>query len=440
MPDTATQEREATELREKIMALRGTADVKQAAADKLRDDEKAKGFNLADTSEEGKATFGRIDAAYKEADKDRSDALELEGRLQSMLDHVGATATARSDGDPRHPAARQAMSIGAIVTASAQYKALVASGELTKAGGKVAFTPVEVLNREQTRAMLAGQRIVRADALDGSPLVADDQQLLPPVSIPKRMPSVLDLITVGATGREAVIWTRQTARTTAGTTTVPFGTPLNKSRYTYERQTSAVYRKGHYAVVDEGNIADEPEFQTVVNDELLTDLRLVVENDVLSASGGSDWEGILQNANIGAFDANDAANPADALHMAITAVRVALESEPTAWGISPEDFEEFYLAKGADGHYLNNRGSLDSTQPNIWGMPATISTGYPVPIVGDWKRGATLWVREGVSIAVDRIDDQFLEGLWTIRAQMRGAFAVKQPKAFCKVTNFSDIS
>lgn len=437
MADTATQEREAVELRQKINELKASGAQKRVAAEKLRDDEKAKGFNLADTSDEAKATFERIDAAYKEADTDLESASELERRLHAMLDHVGASAIDRSGGDPRHPAITRARSMGAIVVDSAQYKHLVDSGQLTQAHGKVSFDPVQVLNKEQTRLLLGGNPpAIFADAGDGTPLVPSDERLIPPVDIPKRMPTVLDLINVSSTGRDAVTWTRQTARTTQASTTVAYGTPLGKSRYQYETVTSPVYRKGHYAVVDEGNIADQDEFRGIVDGELLSDLRIIVEDDVLNAAGGSDWTGIYQTGSIGSFDAATADNLADALHKAITTVRVALEREPTAYGLSPEDFEDFYLEKGTDGHYLHHRGPIEGQVKSVWGLPAVVSTAFAAPLVGDWARGATLWVREGVSIAVDRIDDQFLEGLWSIRAQMRGAFAVKQPLAFCEVTNF----
>lgn len=252
------------------------------------------------------------------------------------------------------------------------------------------------------------------------------------------MPTLLDLINVSATGRDAVTWAKMAARSTAGTTTVPFGTPLNKSRYTYTTVTSPVLRKGHYAVVDEGNIADQEEFQGIIDGELISDLRLIIERDALSGAGGGDWTGIY-NSTIGDYDATEADNRADALHRAITTVRVAL-GEPSAWGISPEDFEDYYLTKGEDGHYLHHRGPQEAQATTIWGLPAMVSTGYTKPIVGEWRLGATLWVREGISIAVDRIDDQFLEGLWTIRAQTRAAFAVKQPLAFCQVENFEDAS
>jgi HK97 family phage major capsid protein len=439
MPVSNTLERDVTELRSKIRDLTATAATKRAAAEKLVEDEKAAGRNpVVGLTDDDKESFGRIDAAYKEADADAQSAAELRGRLETLLSEHGHLARDVSGGDPEHPAARKARSIGALVLASAPYQGLIASGQLAISTGAFQTDPVAVLSKEQTRILFGGRRgaTVFADAGDGTPLVPSDEQLIPPVEIPKRMPTLLDMINVSSTGRDAVTWTRMTARTNSAATTA-FGTAVSKSRYQYETVSSPVLRKGHHAVVDEGNVADQDEFRNIVDNELLSDLRIVVEEDALSANGNgtTEWEGIYNNSGIGDIDATGEVL-ADALHRAITTVRIQSEREPTGWGISPEDFEDYYLEKGTDGHYLHHRGPQEAQVRTIWGLPAMVSTVYTAPLVGDFFRGATLWIREGVNIVVGRIDDQLLEGLWTIRAQTRAAFAVKQPKAFCTVSNF----
>ena len=55
-------------------------------------------------------------------------------------------------------------------------------------------------------------------------------------------------------------------------------------------------------------------------------------------------------------------------------------------------------------------------------------------IVGDWRQAA-LWVRDGVQVlASDSHSDFFTKNLIAILAEMRAAFGVLMPKAFCKVT------
>jgi hypothetical protein len=60
---------------------------------------------------------------------------------------------------------------------------------------------------------------------------------------------------------------------------------------------------------------------------------------------------------------------------------------------------------------------------------ATEGTG----LLGYWP-DATLWVRSGVSLSVsDSHSDYFTKRQVAILAEMRGAFSVQRPGAFCKV-------
>jgi HK97 family phage major capsid protein len=53
-------------------------------------------------------------------------------------------------------------------------------------------------------------------------------------------------------------------------------------------------------------------------------------------------------------------------------------------------------------------------------------------LVGDFSK-AVLFDRQAVSISVGTINDQFTRNLVTVLCEMRAAFAVVRPTAFCKV-------
>jgi hypothetical protein len=56
-------------------------------------------------------------------------------------------------------------------------------------------------------------------------------------------------------------------------------------------------------------------------------------------------------------------------------------------------------------------------------------------LVGNWKMGASLWLRSGINLAVTDSDQaDFLKGIITILAEMRAAFAAVQIKAFAEIT------
>jgi HK97 family phage major capsid protein len=70
----------------------------------------------------------------------------------------------------------------------------------------------------------------------------------------------------------------------------------------------------------------------------------------------------------------------------------------------------------------------------LWGVPVLVHAAFTsgTPLVG---RGAdaTLFVREGLSVAAsDSHSDYFTKRKVAILASMRAAFAVTQPKSFCK--------
>src|SRR5690606_15001294 len=158
---------------------------------------------------------------------------------------------------------------------------------------------------------------------------------------------------------------------------------------------------------------------------------------MISGSGAGNLVGILNTPNLQSVDATGIPI-ADALHKGITAVRLSLEDEPTAFGLHPDVYEQFVLAKGTDGHYLSQRGPQDATAPNVWGKPAVVSTVFPSDsvLVGNWKQGATLWLRSGIRVAATDSDKEgFLKGIITILAGMRAVFAVTQVNAFCEIEN-----
>jgi hypothetical protein len=72
----------------------------------------------------------------------------------------------------------------------------------------------------------------------------------------------------------------------------------------------------------------------------------------------------------------------------------------------------------------------------LWGLQVALSTAIPegTALVGDWANFSRLDERAGVEVEVGYIDKQFVEGTRTLRAQMRAAFTVTRPFAFCEIT------
>ena len=129
----------------------------------------------------------------------------------------------------------------------------------------------------------------------------------------------------------------------------------------------------------------------------------------------------------------------DAIVDAIRTVRVTGRRRPTAMVIHPNDWYSagFLLAKDSQLKYLigDPRAGLDQLNA-LWGLTVVVSDAITenTALVGDF-RYAVLWEREGVNVMVsDQHADFFIRNLLAILAEMRAAFGVLDPQAFCTVT------
>jgi HK97 family phage major capsid protein len=157
---------------------------------------------------------------------------------------------------------------------------------------------------------------------------------------------------------------------------------------------------------------------------------------VLAGGGtGQDFAGIVGAA--GDDQARSTDSVPDAIHKAITIVRVALEDDITAIALHPNDYERFVLTKDpSSGSYVSGMGPQSATARTIWGYPAVVSTALTEgeAVVGNWRH-AYLWLRSGVTLSSGYIDDQLIEDMITMLAEYRAAFAVKRGEAFCTVSD-----
>ena len=158
---------------------------------------------------------------------------------------------------------------------------------------------------------------------------------------------------------------------------------------------------------------------------------------MLTGSGsGENFTGIL---NSGISTVGSAGTDIDAIVDAIRTVRVTGRRRPNALVIHPNDWYSagFLTAKDSSGKYLISDPAASVDQLNqLWGLRVVVSEGVTenTALVGDFRQ-AVLWEREGVNVMVsDQHSDFFVRNLLAILAEMRAAFGVLDPQAFCSVT------
>lgn len=192
--------------------------------------------------------------------------------------------------------------------------------------------------------------------------------------------------------------------------------------------------------VTEQQLQDVAGIRSMIDNELLYDLRKLEEEQFMYGSGaGQNLQGLLTLAGVTAVTrtAPSATQNIDRIKIAATDVMVA-GGEPNGVAIHPIDWEAVVLQKGTDNRYIWAMIETDNG-PRIWGMNVVETVAMKNPanlqrffLVGDFIRGATVWDREQASIAVGWINAQFTQNLRTIRAEERLAFGIKRPAFFKK--------
>lgn len=434
------REQDIRKLRDKIGELRAAEGVKRAAADAFVDECKRSGLDpITGTTDADKESFNRIDTAYKEADRLAEQAVDFEHRLERIVITTGHEADAHAKGDVDHPAMRRAFSMAENFMASEDYRQLQRTGALQMQGARVSTAAVTVASRE---ALLAAMFPTYAAALTVDALVPEDTRLFPPVPIPVRPLRVRDLVTVGTTDTDTVEYVEETTRTDAAAET-PYGTSAPEASYGYTLRSVGVKRIPHHVKATKGNLADAGQLRTLLDNRLIYGVGKRLDTQMIAGDAvGDNIRGILETVGLQSVNGTNESVP-DAFHRGLTAVRLSLEDEPDAFLLHPDVYEEFVLAKGNDGHYVNLQGPQLNTPPNVWGKSAVVNTVCPTTsaLVGNWKMGATLWLRSGIQVAATDSDQaDFLKGIITILAEMRAAFAVTQVKAFAEIVNIGATS
>lgn len=271
--------------------------------------------------------------------------------------------------------------------------------------------------------------------------------------------TIADLVTKGSTNSDTVEYVRVTSKTNnaatvaeattaaAGaisgaspgpyTVATPSGTKP-ESDLALEVVSTTVKTIAHWIPITKRAAADAPQVRTLVDNFLRYGLEEELEDQIASGNGsGENFTGILSTSGIQTV--GSAGTDIDAIVDAIKAVRVTGRRRPNALVIHPDDWYStgFLTAKDSQGNYLvgDPRASVDQLN-SLWGLRVVVSEAVAAntALVGDFTQ-AVLWNREGISVMVsDQHSDFFTRNLLAVLAEMRAAFGVLDPQAFCTVT------
>lgn len=337
--------------------------------------------------------------------------------------------------DARGPHRAKSLSIGAATIQSAQFKNN--DGQEMK----------KVLHPGLVKAIFN-----TTDAQGGFAVRADREPEI--LDIARQRPqSILDLINIGQTSVDAVEYILMASRTNNADTvkewdaaaTPGSGDYSNKfglkpqGDLTLDLKTANVLTIAEWIPASRQILADAPNLRSMIDNELMYQLRVTLENKVISGAGGGDFTGMTAWSGVQTRTHKIAANRgtttdtmSDTIRRAITDLRLEFY-DADGIVVNPAQGEALELEKDTTGSYLK---TYDAVANRIWRVPVVETSAMPstTALVAQFGIAAKLWDRESANIRVGEPGNFFLQNAVAILAELRAAFAVTRPKAIEKIT------
>jgi len=329
---------------------------------------------------------------------------------------------------------RQMQNLGHLVTRNERYAAWAQEGAPSGTGLSFSF---DKMRPSDVLASAAYVRTLRNTLFETTAGWAPESIRVPGLVVEAvtRPLQLLDIIPLAETSMEKVVYMEETTRTHAAAEKAE-GAAYAESTFVLTEKESSVRKITDSIPVTDEQLADVAQVESYLNSRLVFGLRQRLDSQVLVGNGTApNLRGIKNVAGI-QTQALGGDNRPDAFFKAMTKIRVTGRAMPTHHLVHPDDWQEIRLLKTTDGAYLWGPPS-EAGPERMWGLPVVqqdadaAGTGYVGSFQPAW---ISLFERAGVDVQVGFIGDQFVQGKRTIRADMRFAFVVFRPAAFCTVT------
>jgi len=246
---------------------------------------------------------------------------------------------------------------------------------------------------------------------------------------------LLDILPMGQTGQEQIVYMEETTRTHAAAETAE-GNAYAESTFELTEKNSPVRKITDSLPVTDEQLEDVAMVQGYINDRLMFGVRQRFDTQALVGNGTPpNLEGLANVTGI-QTQAKSTDTIEAAFHKAITKVRVTGRAMPTHNVMHSTDWEKVRLRTDTNGQYIWGPPSEAGPQ-RMWGLPVALNeassagTGW----VGSFMPAyVSAFERRGIDVQVGYVGTQFTEGKRTVRADMRVALVFFRPAAFAEVT------
>lgn len=206
-----------------------------------------------------------------------------------------------------------------------------------------------------------------------------------------------------------------------------------ESTFEFELQKGSVETVAHWTKITEQLAADVPALAAYINAKMIYGLQLKVDRQLVNGNGSGALSGLLNTGNYTDYSsAITLPTGGDLIDFALL-IKTALETAmfaPRYLVLNPSDWAALALLKDKQGRYILG-GPANMAQKTIWGTEVITTASMPSGkyLMADFARGATIYDRQEVAIAMDRESDDFIKNLFTIRVERRLGLVVDTPAA-----------
>jgi HK97 family phage major capsid protein len=245
---------------------------------------------------------------------------------------------------------------------------------------------------------------------------------------------ITDLIPVFSLAGPAFVFMRETVRT-HGAAEGAEGVAYAESTFVFEEVTNPARKIGDSIPVTDEQLEDEGSVASMLDQRLRFGVRRRLGSQILAGDGvGSNLLGILNTPDIQTQAKGGDATMAAAFK-ALTKVRFTGEADPTAFVFHPNDWQDIVLSQETTGPFIWGHPALVPLT-RLWGLPVAVSNGITenTGLTGDFRNFSRLDEKRGVDVQIGFVNNQFMEGKKTLRADIRVAFSVTRGAAFAEIT------
>lgn len=245
---------------------------------------------------------------------------------------------------------------------------------------------------------------------------------------------LLDRIPSDTTDLFEIPFMVETTRTQSEAEVAEAGT-YAEDAFVFARSASAVRKIGSQIPVTDEQLADIGTMRSLLDNRLSFGLQARLDQQILVGDAISpNIQGVFTVPNI-QTQPRGADSTANAIFKALTLIRITGRAIPDMIVMHGTDWANVRLAQNAQGDYQFGPPTVVGAD-TMWGLPVVQSEALTAgnAVVGAFQTYSQLYYKKGIEVQIGFINDQFIKGQVTLRADVRVAFVIYRGQAFAKIT------